>query len=1214
MHRLRGLFRIVVFGICFSVGFQAFAATARFQAGQSYSAGIAPHGVVIGDFNKDGNQDVVVVSSYGTSQNVYVLLGNGDGTFQAPSVISVNGGLYAVAAGDFNGDGNLDLAVVDNTHSAVLILLGHGDGTFAQPTTANTCSTGAQPVALAVGDLNGDGKLDIVTANSGANSVTLCPGDGAGGFLAPISLAASTLSGGTPNGVAIADVTGDGKPDLVVSLWQNAYSVLAGNGNGTFQPSNTQFIPAPASNPYSVAVVDLNGDSKPDLIFPNGNGISVFLGNGNGTFQPQAVYPGGGDAVVVADMNGDGKPDILATDSFLGRVNVLTNLGGGTFSGPLSYLSGGSMPYALAVGDLNGDGHPDVVAANNGTGLPGASGNITVLLGNGDSTLRGALGFRSDRTGRASSAGPIVSADFNRDGLPDVAVLNTGSSSVTVFIADPVLGFKPGVTYDTSNGTGTNGDLDLAVGDVNGDGKLDIVAVGYGGVHVLFGNGDGTFGAVSSIPNSVIGQEIVVADIDGDGNLDIAYTQQAGTTNGVAIQYGDGKGGFTAPQVVFTSAGIPTSIVAADVNGDGKLDLIAGVVGTGVAGSDLINVFFNGGNRTFAAPNSYPIGPLGAAARVNLAIGDVDANGSLDLVVVEDGNGQANQSCVSVMLNNGLGGFATLAQYATGVVLSHVALSDFDGDGILDFGVTSGTATFVFPGLGGGTFGLPVAYAGGGGQQGIVSAQFNNGGVPDIALVASDDYSLSLLLNTAGTHATFAEAPNPSAYQQPVSITATFKPAVPWVGEPTGTLTIQDGSSTLVSTPLDNNQTASPTISQLAVGNHLITGIYSGDATFAQRVFTVTQMVNRATPAIQPSSSANPSLTGNAVTINATLAAPYGGLPLGTLTISEGQATLSSQSLGASSGAQFTLASLADGPHTLTFTYGGDNNFGPATLNFSQDVQNRTTLSLVSSSAASPAGATITYTAAISSQGPPTPAGTLNFRADGVSFGTATLDGNGNAALSTAATPDGTHMITATYGGDTYSAAATSTGVSVSIVDFSASPSPLSATVRAGQSATFNLTVASLGGLNNAVSFACSGVPLYATCTFNPTGVTPPVNGSASAQMIVTTAGTAVALANPIHRGPETYSAFAILGFGGFVGIVLVPAQRKRKRSLLFLGVCLVLLTIPVGCGGGGGSGSSTPPAPITPAGTSTVTITMTSNVGSVTLTHSVQVNLTVTP
>ena len=1218
MRRLLGLFGIVVFGICVCAGFQAFATTARFQTGKSYSAGITPQGVVIADFNKDGKQDVVVVSSYGTAQNIYLLLGNGDGTLQPASVMSISGSLYAVAAGDFDGDGKLDLAVVDNAHSAVLILLGRGDGTFAQPTTANTCLTGPQPVALAVGDLNGDGELDVVTANygpsttNGANSVTACLGNGAGGFSAANTVTASTLSVGNPNGVAIADVTGDGKPDIVVSLWQNAYSILAGNGNGTFRSPNTQIIVAPATNPYAVAVADLNGDGKPDLIFPNSEGISVFFGNGNGTFPPETVYPGIGDAVVVADMNGDGKPDIVTTDWYFGSVNVLTNLGGTSFSAPLTYVSG-TQPYALAVGDLNGDGHPDVVAANAGLGGGVEVGNITVMLGNGDSTLRGPLGFRSDRPGRLSSGGPVISADFNGDGLPDAAVLNTGSSSVTVFIADPVLGFKPGVTYDTSNGTGANGDLDLAVGDVNGDGKLDIVTVGFGGAHVLPGNGDGTFGTVSSVGNSVSGQQIVVADLDGDGNPDIAYTQEGGTANGIAVQYGDGKGGFSSP-LTYLAAGMPTAIVATDVNGDGKVDLITANGGTGNVGSDTISVFFNQGNRQFSSLNQQFIGPLGAAARLHLVIADFDGSGSPDLAVVEDGNGQGTHSYLSVMLNNGAGAFTTVAQYSTGTALNEITTGDFDGDGNADLAVTSGPSAYVFPGHGGGNFGPPLVFAAGGGEQGIVAAQFNNGGIPDLAVVAAYDFSLSLLLNTAGTHATFKASPNPSLYLQPVSISATFKPAVPWVGEPTGMFTISDGVSNLASLPLDNAQSATFTTTALAVATHPITGTYSGDGIFAPRVLKFAQVVNRATPSIQLSSSPNPSLVGNAVTISATIASPYGGRPSGTLTASESQSTLSSQPLDASSQVQVMLTSLAVGPHTIAFAYSGDGNFAPAALNFSQDVQNPTTLSLAPSAAASIAGASITYTASISSQGPPMPTGTVSFNADGVSFGTATLDATGKAALTTTATPGGTHAITAAYGGDSYSAAATSNAVSVSVADFSVSSPNLSATIRAGQSATFNFNVTSLGGFNSAVAFACSGVPLYATCTFNPASATPVPNGSAMTQMTITTAGTTTALANPASRGPQKFSALFILGAGALAGLVLMSATHKRK-SVWVLSACVVWAGILVACGGSGGSGSSnTPPPQVTPAGTSAITITMTSNVGGVTITHNMQVNVTVTP
>jgi hypothetical protein len=1217
VRQLRGLSRILAFAICVSANLQAFAATARFQTGQSYSAGITPQGVVIADFNKDGKQDVVVVSSYGTAQNVYVLLGSGDGTLQPASVLSVNGSLYAVAAGDFNNDGNLDLAVVDNTHSALLILLGNGDGTFAQPTTANTCLTGPQPVALAVGDLNGDGKLDVVTANygpdttNGANSVTVCLGDGAGGFSAANTVTASTLSVSNPNGIAIADVTGDGKPDIVVSLWQNAYSILAGNGNGTFRAPSTQTIVPPATNPYAVAVADLNGDGKADLIFPNGNGISVFFGNGNGTFQPETVYPGTGDAVVVADMNGDGKPDIVTTDWVLGRVDVLTNLGGASFSAPLSYVSG-TQPHALAVGDLNGDGHPDVVAANAGLGAGVEAGNITVLVGNGDSTLRGAPGFRCDRAGRLSSAGPVVSADFNGDGLPDAAVLNTGSSSVTIFIADAVLGFKPGVTYDTGNGTGANGDLDVAVGDVNGDGNLDIVTVGFAGVHVLLGNGDGTFRPVSSVINSASGQNIVVADIDGDGNADVAYTQEGGSANEIAVQYGDGTGGFSPP-TVYLAAGIPTAIVATDVNHDGKVDLITANVGSGRAGSDTISVFFNQGNRQISGSTQQSIGPLGAAARLHLAIGDFDGNGSPDLAVVEDGNGQVSQSYLSVMLNNGAGAFTTFAQYSTGATLNAVTAGDFDGDGNADLAVAGGLVTYVLSGRGDGNFGTPAAYVAGGGEQGIVAGQFNNSGVPDIAVVADDNFSLSLLLNTAGTHATLTAGPNPSVYLQPVSISATFKPAVPWVGEPTGTFAIKDGASTLVSLPLDNAQSATFTTTGLAVATHPITGTYSGDGTFAPRVLKAAQVVNRATPSIQLSSSANPALVSAAVTLTATFTGPFGGTGSGTFSFAEGGTTLTSGIANSSGQGTLSKANWPAGPHAITVTYSGDANLAPATVTYSQDIQNPTTTTLTSPATAV-FGASATLTAVVTAAAAPVPTGTVDFVADGSSIlGSPSLDASGQAILSTNLIPDGVHTVTAKYRGDSYSTASTAQATSLSVADFGMTAQPNSATLRAGQSATMTIAISGIAGFSSQVSLACANVPALATCTFTPPTVTA-ATSPATSTLVIKTAGTAVALLTPptVPLSQRTEIALALVSFGAF-GIAWAGASvRKRYATVGILMIPLILAL--ASCGGGGNSTLPPPPVPSTPTGTTNIIVTGTSSMNGTSVSHQLPVTITVTP
>jgi len=1219
MRRLHMLVKVLATLFSVFYGVTILSASDGFQAGRSYPAGLMPQIMAVADFNNDGKLDVVVVSSSGTPNNVSVLLGNGDATFQPPISMSAGGSLDAVAVGDFNKDGNLDLAVADNSNSAVMVLLGNGDGTFAAPTSS--CSTGAQPVAIAVADLNGDGKLDFVTANEGtqplgANSVTVCMGNGAGGFSSSSTFVASTIQdfpNAHPNGVAIADVTGDGKPDIIVSVSEAAYSILRGNGDGTFGVPNTQPIVSPASGPNSVKVADLNSDGKPDLVFPTGDGTCVFLGNGDGTFQAQTVYQGPGSNAVIADLNGDGRLDIVTVDFIDGVVSVLANLGGGKFSSAIQYASG-DLPDSLAVADLNGDGQPDVIAANENS-------SIAVLLGNGDTTLRGALNFHSDIPGRLSSEGAVVTADFNGDGVPDAAVLNTGSSSVTIFLADPTLGFKPGETYDSSNGIVANGDLEMTAGDVNGDGKTDIVTIGVGGIHILPGEGDGTFGEPSALPNAAIRQgvlavSIVVADLDGDGNTDIAYTQTGMMPdktffNELDVQYGDGKGNFTTP-VIYPSTGFsPTAIRAADFNMDGKIDLVTGNASVTIGGS-TVTVFLNQGSRAFSPSTPYFVGPLGAAAlTVSLEVADVDNNGVPDLVVAEDGNGQASQSFVTVLRNDGTGAFTTAAQYSTGTFLSDIATGDFDGDGELDIAVSGSSMTYVFPGSGGGALGTPVAYAVGGGGEGIVAAQFNSGGAPDLAVASSDVSALLLLLNAAGTHATFASTPNPSAYGQPVSMAAAFMPEVKWAGLPSGTLKIQDGAATLGTVSLDNTQTAEYSISNLAVGTHQITATYSGDNIFAPRSFSVPQIVNRATPVLEISSSGSPSLTGSPVTFSAAVIPPYAGQPSGTMTLMEDQNTLASQPVDASAQTQFTLPALSAGPHTLVFAYGGDNNFNAATNSFSQDIQNGTTLSLQSSADSGIAGGNLTYTATIASEGAPAPTGTISFDSDGTALGTAALESNGNAVLTTA-TPGGTHAITATYSGDIYSAAAASNPVSVSIADFGASASSLSATVRAGQSTTFTITVKSLASFSGPVSFACAGVPLFATCSFSPVAVTPPTNGSATVQMTLATAGPAATLRPPVGSLPNRYFGFMIFGPIGVFGIFILPATQRRRRLLWLLTLSIGLAEICIGCGGGNAA-SNPPPGPVTPSGSDPVTVTMSANVNGVTLTHNLQVNLTVT-
>jgi hypothetical protein len=253
-----------------------------FLPAQSFNAGLFPSAVAVGDFNGDGKLDLAVagygryLDDYGNYHNfdetVRVLLGKGDGTFQPAVNYAAGSGPTSVAVGDFNGDGKQDLAVANYYSSGVSVLLGKGDGSFLP---AVNYTVGAYPISVAVGDFNGDGFLDLALANQGINgagSVSVLLGKGDGTFLPAVTYAA----GSYPNSVAVGDFNGDGVPDLAVAGLGGAVRVFLGKGDGTFPMTNFSYIAGSGS--LSVAVGDFNGDSFPDLAVANSsNGVSILL-------------------------------------------------------------------------------------------------------------------------------------------------------------------------------------------------------------------------------------------------------------------------------------------------------------------------------------------------------------------------------------------------------------------------------------------------------------------------------------------------------------------------------------------------------------------------------------------------------------------------------------------------------------------------------------------------------------------------------------------------------------------------------------------------------------------------------------------------------------------------------------------------------------------------------------------------------------------------
>jgi hypothetical protein len=308
-----------------------------------------------------------------------VLLGNGNGTFQAAQNLSVGAFPACVAVADVNRDGRPDILVTNAGDNTVSVLLGNGNSTFKAP---QNFATGKAPFSLAVADLNGDGKPDLVTADYLGHELSVLLGNGNGTFRAAQNLAA----GAYPSSVTVADVNGDGRPDLIAANFHDLGAsdglyVFLGNGNGTFKAARV-LSTGPGTYPHAVVVADVNGDGRPDLITANwqkAGSVSVLLGNGNGSFKAAQTFNTGAgtypNELAVADLNGDGKPDLVTADyGNYSTVGVLLGNGNGTFQSAVNFGVGG-LPYSVAVADLNGDGRLDLATAN------ASSNSVSVLLG-----------------------------------------------------------------------------------------------------------------------------------------------------------------------------------------------------------------------------------------------------------------------------------------------------------------------------------------------------------------------------------------------------------------------------------------------------------------------------------------------------------------------------------------------------------------------------------------------------------------------------------------------------------------------------------------------------------------------------------------------------------------------------------------------------------------------------------------------------------------
>jgi hypothetical protein len=428
----------------------------------------APFSMAVGDFTGRGTQDIAVASG-----QVTILAGQGDGTFQPLVDLPAGGRSYSVAAADFNGDGRLDIASANYGGENVGVLLASSDGSFR----VHDFPAGGSPYALAAGDFTGNGIQDLAVADDSSNTVNILLGNGDGTFQAPVSYPV----GNFPLSVVVGDFTGNGILDLAVAnAHSNSVSVLLGNGDGTFGPARDYPV---GVYPYSLVVGHFTGDGHLDLAVSddNYNSVSVLLGNGDGTFQDPRNTVALDGALAVGDLEHDGYDDLVATyPGRNGSVSVLLSTGDGYFQPPLTFQIGSQSPYSIAVADLTGNGNLDLVVANEADSRAYTL-TVSVLLGNGDGTFGPAVTYV---VGMSTYVSPqsVVVADFTGDGIPDIAV-NLGSWSVKVLTGNGDGTFQ--VPY-----SGYLGGLGIVTADLNGDSLPDLVGIDGSNVSVLLNDGN----------------------------------------------------------------------------------------------------------------------------------------------------------------------------------------------------------------------------------------------------------------------------------------------------------------------------------------------------------------------------------------------------------------------------------------------------------------------------------------------------------------------------------------------------------------------------------------------------------------------------------------------------------------------------------------------------------------------------------------------------
>ena len=757
----------------------------QFVLAATLTVGANPYAVVAADVNSDGKLDLISANQGDSSLSV---LTNGNSGFMTSATLPVDPGPRAVAVADVNADGKVDLISANTGFNTLTVLTNNGSGGFV---LASSPPAGIFPIAVAAADLNGDGKTDLVAANSAADTLTVLTNNGSGGFVAAPTLTVS----GQPYYVAATDVTGDGRADLVsANFGANTLTLLTNNGIGGFTAAATLTV---GNNPHSVAVADVSGDGKVDLISANaGPSTLSILFNGPASYG--ANFTGNGASLTslnAASLTGTASSLSASNINVLGTITgnggSLTNLNASQLTSgtvPLTQLPGAVVTNnATAVtltGTLSGNGAgltnlnasqlmagtvplpllPTAVVTNNATGVS-LNGTFT---GNG-----------AGLTNIPFSALPAVPLTNNQSGVVFKGLTTVSNLSVaaTNFVNFLVVSNPPALNGSAITNLNASqliaGTLPLAqlpsvvitnnstavnlTGTFAGNGagvtNVDLITVNDRGA-IGWATNWGAFSLASSPTVGLSPESVVAADVNGDGKPDLISANYNAAT--LSVVTNNGSGGFATAATVSVGSG-PIAVTAADVNGDSKLDLISAN-----RLDNTLSVRTNSGSGAFVAAATLSVGinPYSVTAA------DVNGDGAVDLI---SANRDANTLSV---LTNSSGSFVLASSPTVGTAPRSVAVADVNGDGKVDLisGNSAANTLTVLTNNGSGGFVLASSPAVGGDPGSVAAADVNGDGKVDLISANSLTDTLSVVTNNGSGG--FVLASSPVVGNGPQAVTA----------------------------------------------------------------------------------------------------------------------------------------------------------------------------------------------------------------------------------------------------------------------------------------------------------------------------------------------------------------------------------------------------------------------------------------------------------